>query len=75
MPSDGRIESSIGIKAHGRNIREKLRTFNYTNSTTPDSTLDAGAAALSTQVEAVLAGLAAMKVQPVGSVGFSEIAD
>jgi hypothetical protein len=62
------------LKSRARNIRGKLRTFEYSRSTSAEPILDTMTAALSSKIQIVLAGLAAVGVQPVGALPFTEIA-
>ena len=62
------------IKAHARGIREKVRTFGYSESKVVDSSLDASASAVSTRVHSVLAELGTVTVQSVGALPFKGIA-
>ena len=63
------------IKARARSIREKLRTFEYSELKSIEPTLDALASALSSQVQAILTELGAVTFQPVGILPFQRIAD
>jgi len=72
----GRTERFFGrIKAHARDIRERLRSFQYSKSQSVDPALDASMSALSSNVQAVLAELGAVTVQPIGGLPFKRIAD
>lgn len=62
------------IKARARDIRKELRTFEYSESSSVDQTLDAPASALSSKVQAVLTELGAVTVQPIGDLPFHRIA-
>ena len=63
------------IKAQARDIRKKLRSFEYSESKLIEPTLRASASALSSQVRGVLTELGAVTVQPVGVLPFQRIAD
>ncbi len=63
------------VKAHGRRIREKLRLADSAGSSIAEPPLQDAAAALASQVQAILSGLGNVRVQPIGSLPFNEIAD
>lgn len=63
------------IKAHARNIRKELRSFEYSEPKSVEPTLDGSASALSSKIQEVLTELAAVTVQPIGNLPFQRIAD
>ncbi|MFH1219129.1 MAG: AVAST type 2 anti-phage system protein Avs2 [Candidatus Eisenbacteria bacterium] len=63
------------VKACARKVRDKLRTFEYSDqNVAAEASLDAAATSLITKVEAVLAELADVQFQPIGPLPFSQIA-
>lgn len=63
------------IKAHARDIRKKLQTFEHSISESVEPAWVNLASALSSKVQAVLSDLGAVTVQPIGGLPFQRIAD
>ncbi|MFI5399150.1 MAG: AVAST type 2 anti-phage system protein Avs2 [Candidatus Binatia bacterium] len=63
------------IKARARAIRGKLRSFEFAESKCVEQPPNGAASAVSSKVQAVLAELAAVTVQPVGVLPFRRIAE
>ena len=72
----GRTEEFFSqIKAHARDIRGKLRGSGFSPSKPPDADLEALSSAMSSKVQAVLAGLGSVQVEPIGDLPFPRIAE
>jgi hypothetical protein len=72
----GRTEQFFDrVKAHARAIRNTLRIFGYFPAKSVEPTLHALVSALSSKVQAILAELGAVTVQPIGVLPFQRIAE
>ena len=63
------------IKAHARGIRQSLQTFQYSDSKSFEPALITSIREISSKVQAVLAELGAITVQPIGTLPFNRIAE
>lgn len=72
----GRTDSFFDrVKAHGRRIREKLRLADPAGSRVTEQPIQDAAAALASNVQAILSRLGDVRVQPIGSLPFTGILD
>lgn len=72
----GRTERFFdGVKAHARDIREKLRNFEFSDPKTIESTYDTSVSASISKLQEILTDLGSIEFLPVGVLPFRQIAD
>jgi len=72
----GRTERFFdGVKAHARDIREKLRNFEFSDPKTIEPTYDTSVSASISEVQEILTSLGSIEFLPVGVLPFRQIAD
>jgi len=62
-------------KAHAKEIRERLRSFNYSAINPVEPAVDSLTSDLSSQVQAIISDIQVIEVDPVGELPFREIAE